>query len=75
MLNTLTKMGYYEPTNQIKYYCWWKGLPLTGNNEKRLFLSKPNLFAMFEREMDSRFSEVAGNVAEPIRERLVSGRQ
>ena len=26
MLNTLTKSGYYKPTNQIEYYCWWKGL-------------------------------------------------
>ncbi len=22
MLNTLTKMDYYKPTNQIEYYCW-----------------------------------------------------
>ncbi len=56
------------PNHQKRW--WWKGLPLAGSNEKRLFLSKPNSFAMFEREMDSRFSEIAGNVAEPIRDRL-----
>ncbi len=44
--NTLTKAGYYNPTNQCKceleYYCWWKGLSLANDYEKRLFLSEPN---------------------------------
>ena len=71
MRNTLTKMDYYKPTNQIEYYCWWKGLPLANDNERILFLSEPNSFIMFEREMNVRFTnEVIGNVGEPIRERL-----
>ena len=47
-----------RPTNQIKYYCWWKGLPIAGNYERSLFLSEPNSFVMFEREMSMRFDEM-----------------
>ncbi len=25
ILNTLTKMNYYKPANQIECHCWWKG--------------------------------------------------
>ncbi len=58
MLSTLSKTGYYRPTNQIKYYCWWKGLPIAGDYERGLFLSEPNSFVMFEREMSMRFDEI-----------------
>ncbi len=68
MLNTLTKSGHYKPTNQIEYYCWWKGLPLTNDNERNLFLSKPNSFIVFEREMDVRFREMILNAGGSVRE-------
>ncbi len=68
--HTLTKMNYYKPTNQIKYYCWWKGLPITNNYEKRLFLSKPNSFIMFEREIGARFREMIFDVRRSLRERF-----
>jgi hypothetical protein len=57
ILNTLTKVGYCKPTNQRKgelRYCWWKGLPLCGSYERDLFLSEPNSFIVFEREMNVR---------------------
>ena len=72
VLNTLTKMDYYKPTNQIEYYCWWKGLPLSDDYERNLFLSEPNSLIAFEREMDFRFREMMiGNAGEPIRERFM----
>ncbi len=71
MLNTLTKSGYYKPTNQIEYYCWWKGLPLANDNERNLFLSKPNSFIVFEREMDVRFREMILNAGGSVRERFM----
>ncbi len=70
VLNTLTKTGYYRPTNQIKYYCWWRGLPIAGDYERSLFLSEPNSFVMFEREMSMRFDEMTGNAGESVREKL-----
>ncbi len=70
MLNTLTKTGYYKPTNQIKYYCWWNGLPIAGNYERGLFSSKPDSFMVFEREMSVRFDKMIGNAGESVRGKL-----
>ena len=64
MLNTLTKSGYYEPTNQIEYYCWWKGLPLANVNDI-------NSFLVFEREMDVRIREMIKDVGGSLRERII----
>ncbi len=71
MLNTLTKSGYYKPTNQIEYYCWWKGLPLNYSKDIKLFLSKPNSFLVFEREMDVRIKNLIKDTEELFRERIV----
>ena len=68
MLNTLTKSGYYKPTNQIEYYCWWKGLPLDYSKDIKLFLSKPNSFLVFEREMDVRIKNLIRDTEELFRE-------
>ena len=70
ILNTRTKTGYYRPTNQIKYYRWWKGLPIAGDYERGLFLSEPDSFMVFEREMSVRFGKMIGNAGESVREKL-----
>ncbi len=67
MLNTLTKSGYYKPTNQIEYYCWWKGLLIANVNKKNLFFSGPNSFLVFEREMDVRIRKLIKDVRESLR--------
>ncbi len=73
ILNTLTKVGYYKPTNRRRGelgYCWWKGLPLSGVYERDLFLSEPNSLMVFEREMCMRLSKMIENTEEPIIEML-----
>ncbi len=71
MLNTLTKMDYYKPTNQTEYYCWWKGLRISDDYMRILFLSEPNSFVMFEREMNVRFREMILNAGGSVRERFM----
>ncbi len=73
ILNTLTKAGYYKPTNQRKgglRYCWWKGLPLCSTYERDLFLSEPNSLIVFDRAMCMRFSEMIINTEESVTEIL-----
>ena len=69
MLNTLTKSGYYKPTNQIEYYCWWKGFLSANVNEKNLFLNGPNSFLVFEREMNDRIRLIIKDIKESYKVR------
>ena len=71
MVNTLTKMNYYKPANQIECHCWRKGLPLSNKYERDLFLSESNSLMMFEREMDVRFREMVLDIGELVRERFL----